>query len=175
MMQWLGRSPEMFRYSVKESISDHYLSKTFKAFTSEILFDNSYIEYILYGTYNRSFPYYLRPAAIGKLKSKTNPVEIRTGHILDVLREKPENSFSKYNLSDVFEPLQEKETDLIFHEIMRTGRKDARIIFWNNLVKRDINKELATYFLREEKLEKQLREKEKVFFYADLNIYTLIK
>ena len=175
MMQWLGRSPEMFRYSRKEGISDHYLSKTYKAFTSNVLFNNSYIDYILLGGYHNSLPYYLRPDAIGQLKSKINPIQMRTGHILDILKEMPDNYFSRFNLSDVFEPLQENVVDLIFHEILRTGEKDARIIFWNNLVRRDVSKELVSFFHREEELEMQLIAREKVFFYENLNIYTLIK
>lgn len=175
VMQWLGRSPEMFRYTVKERISDHYLTRTRKAFTSEILFDNSYIEYILRGNYTHSLPYYLRQDVVGMIQANRVPAEICTGHILDILKGLPGACISKFNLSDVFEPLSENEANLIFSEILRTGTNGARLIFWNNLVRRNVNKELASCFRREEELEMQLKPQEKVFFYEDVNIYTLVK
>ena len=175
VMQALGRSPEMFRFAAKDAIGEYYLSKTQKAFTDESLFDNSYVEYILRGNYFNSLPFYIRPETIQRLKSKTIKMDLRTGHIIDILGNLPDNSLSKYNLSDVFESLSEEGTQKIFSEILRTGCNNARIVFWNNLVKRDVSKRLAPFFRREKDIEMQLRSKEKVFFYEDLKIYTLRK
>jgi len=175
VMQALGRSPEMFRFVGKDAIGEHYLYKTQKAFTNESLFDNPYVEYILRGNYFNSLPFYIRPETVQRLKSKTTKIDIRTGHIYDILGDLPDNSLSKYNLSDVFESLSEKETQEIFSEVFRTGENNARIVFWNNLVKRDVSKRLAPFFRREKDIEMQLRSKEKVFFYEDLKIYTVRK
>ena len=85
------------------------------------------------------------------------------------------NTFSKYNLSDIFEALNEHETNKLFHEIYRTAQPGAKLIFWNNLVKRDVPKELNEQFIQQSELENELLKKNKVFFYEKLYAYNIKK
>ena len=86
-----------------------------------------------------------------------------------------DNSFNKFNLSDVFEAMSKNDSNIVFQEILRTGKNNSRIIFWNNLIKRDIPPNLQSNFIRDKEKEKELSVFEKFKYYEKFYIYKLIK
>ena len=169
----MGRSPEMFQYADIPNVSEHYLAKARRALTRSTLYHNPYLEYIFSGNYYSFLPAYLQKTNTEKVKRAQ--LEIVTRDLLSYLEETPDNHFTQFNLSDVFEPMTQEKTDRIFEHILRTGRNGARLIFWNNLVKRDIPQDIKKQFRKEVPLEEELRKTDKVFFYESFHIYTLIK
>jgi S-adenosylmethionine-diacylglycerol 3-amino-3-carboxypropyl transferase len=174
IMQLKGRSREMFTHNQTQNTGKVYLERTKKAISEGIVNQNPYLEYILKGNYFKTLPYYLKPKVFSKLKEVKN-ITIINSDLLNFLNTLPDNSISKYNLSDVFESLNESETAYIFEQILRTSAKNARLIFWNNLVLRDVPPQLKSYFTPIGELENKLRPMEKVFFYAKFYIYTINK
>ena len=59
-----------------------------------------------------------------------------------------DNSFNKFNLSDVFEAMSKNDSNIVFQEILRTGKNNSKL-FWNNLIKRDIPPNLQSNFIRD--------------------------
>jgi len=175
LMKVLGRGREMFRFAEKSSISSYFLEKTKTALINNNLFNNPYLEYIFYSGYMNALPHYLNKSSVDNIKAGVTNIMIDTGNLLKVLTTKPDNYYTKYNLSDVFEPLSIEETNEIFREIVRTGKDNAIIIFWNNLVPRDIPNHLLQHFIRKNSLENELKINEKVFFYDCFKIYQLQK
>ena len=86
-----------------------------------------------------------------------------------------DNSFNKFNLSDVFEAMSKIDSNIVFQEILRTGKNNSRIIFWNNLIERDIPPNLQSNFIRDKVKEKELSVFEKFKYYEKFYIYKLIK
>ena len=82
---------------------------------------------------------------------------------------------NKFNLSDVFEAMSKNDSNIVFQEILRTGKNNSRIIFWNNLIKRDIPANLRSNFIRYKEKEKELSVFEKFKYYEKFYIYKLIK
>lgn len=175
LMRLLGRSPEMFHYSTARNISQHYLEKTRQAFCSEVLFRNCHINYILRGNYFEALPRYLHTDSLQSIKRSGTHIRLQTKALDEVLETLPENSISAFNLSDVFEPASEEDTVKIFSEIKRVGCNGARMVFWNNLVKRDVPSSFHGRFKEDRSLEEKLAAQQKVFFYNALKIYTLVK
>ena len=108
------------------------------------------------------------------IKNKKN-VHFSNTDILRFLRLKPDNSIDKYNLSDIFESLDIDETNTIFVEILRTATNNARLIFWNNLVERDVPFELKSNFEKYTELQKRLSSLDKIFFYERFFTYKITK
>ena len=175
VMKRFGRSKTMFNQNSKKKIGSYYKAKFDKAFTSDCFFENSYMEYIYSGNYHNHLPYYLNENNSNNILNSKTSVEIENKKLYDYLKNVKDNTFSKYNLSDIFEALNEHETNKLFHEIYRTAQPRAKLIFWNNLVKRDVPKELNEHFIQQSELENELLKKNKVFFYEKLYAYNIKK
>ncbi|MBN1119038.1 MAG: DUF3419 family protein [Bacteroidales bacterium] len=172
LMQKYGRSREMFRLNTKNQTGNIYFNRTERALKYGNLATNRYLEYILTGNQKKNAPYFLLPGIQNKIRQANEPA-YQNESLLDFLINQKPNSIDKFNLSDVFEVHSEKDTLKIFKEILRTGRKGGRLIFWNNLVLRDIPEELISNFRRESELEEKLIKKDKVFFYDNFKIYSI--
>ncbi len=170
VMSRSGRSPEMFSHSQDISASELYFLRTERALYSGPLRDNFYLSYALLGSQTDLLPYYLHQQKANQAGTFNN-LSIYNADILSFLRGMPDASIDKYNLSDIFEPLDIATTNQIFNEILRTAKPRARIIFWNNLVHRDIPQSLKQYFYQDIETEARLREVDRVFFYERFYVY----
>lgn len=175
VMKKAGRSKEMFRHANIPDVSDHYLKKARNALASPVAFNNSYTEYVLKGNYEDECPFILQPHNFLLIRENLRCIRNNNADLLTFLKQQKANFYTKMNLSDVFEPMTVEKSNLIFEEIARVCKHGARIIFWNNLVPRTIPDYLSGNFYKESELERHLKEKEKVFFYETLNIYTIRK
>lgn len=174
-MRKAGRSKIMFQHHNENKISNHYLEKTDNVLKSKNIFSNSYMYYVLNGNYLNHYPYYLKKENFEKIKKSNCKIEIVTENIIEYLRNTKNNSLNKFNLSDVFEAMSEKDSNIVFQEILRTGKNNSKIIFWNNLIKRDIPSNLKANFIRDEEKENKLSVFEKFKYYEKFYIYKLIK
>lgn len=174
VMKHYGRSKEMFSYNEKNKVGNDYLKRTEKAISEGNVSSNRYLEYILKGNYITSRPYYLSNDIFRKIKT-SSPPQIVTSDLLSFLKTMPIGSVNKFNLSDVFESLSQEHTNAIFQEIVRVALTGARLLFWNNLVRRDIPDHLKSFFIRESALIESLKKNDKIFFYSTFMIYTIQK
>ena len=173
VMNKRGRSREMFRYAGMPA-GTTYFQRTEKALSAGEVSNNCYLEYILTGNFRKALPVYLRQDVWQKIRT-FNAYEAKTGDLLSVLKDMPDSGIDVFNLSDVFEALPDVTTQQIFSEIRRTGKNGARILFWNNLVLRNVPPELFVYFRREKAKEVILKQQDQIFFYETFYLYTLVK
>lgn len=169
-----GRSKEMFSQNKGQSVGERFFQRIEHAFKFGPLKDNFYNHYALLGDKCTQLPNFLNQKVFETLKNSDN-ISIHHSDLLHFLQEKPSDSIHKYNLSDIFEPLDIATTNRIFAEIVRTAAPRARMIFWNNLVSRDVPDSLKGNFRRECQLEEELKKIDRIFFYEKFYIYTIIK
>ncbi|MBN2523475.1 MAG: DUF3419 family protein [Bacteroidales bacterium] len=174
VMRKYGRSKKMFRYNTRVNIGTIYYLRTEKALMKGNLSKNRYLEYILTGKYKKNKPYYFGSKALSGIRKANLPM-LSCKNLYEFLTEQPDNSIDKFNLSDVFEAMSLSICELVFKQILRVGRKNARIIFWNNLVHRDVPQKLKPYYKPETELADKLSQRDNLFFYANFKIYTLVK
>ena len=174
-MKRAGRSKIMFKHHNENKISNHYLEKTDNVLKSKNIFSNSYMYYVLNGNYSNHYPFYLEKKNFIKIKNNNCNIDIITGNIIEYLKKIKDNSLNKFNLSDVFEAMSKKDSHIVFQEILRTGQNNSKIIFWNNLIKRDIPPNLKSNFIRDNEKEKELSVFEKFKYYEKFYIYKLKK
>lgn len=169
-----GRQKKMFDFNRHKSVGKTILNRAETFLSQGIVNPNPYLELILTGTFQKSFPDYLRESIYYSIKTSDN-LEFIHEDILIFLKNKPDKSIDKYNLSDIFESINTVISDQIFGEILRTAKPNARLIFWNNMVVRDIPKALQKSFVFEQDLVSQYSNKELVFFYDKFYIYSIKK
>ena len=121
-------------------------------------------------------PAYLQKKNYALLKkNKTSKLSIVSSNTLTYLKSVPDNSYTKYNLSDIFEALSDNETNMLWEEIIRTSKKDAVIVYWDNLLSNPVPARFSNIVKSEKQLERKLSSKDRVFFYGDFHIYKIIK
>lgn len=172
VMQKMGRHKVMFKYNDKKSTGSIYLDRAEEFLKNGSTHKNHYLDYILSGNFSENLHYYLQKTIFESLKNKQK-IKFTNTDILSFLKSMPDNSINKYNLSDVFESMNNDETEAVFKEILRTASNNARIIFWNNLVERDVPTNLKSNFKQDIDLQNKLASLEKVFFYNRFFIYKI--
>ncbi len=173
VMSGHGRNKKMFAHSESKSIAAVYYNRVKKAFMNGIVIRNYYLNYILFKE-SIDLPLYIENLE-NKGRSGTDCLSIVNNDVLTFLKSMPDNSISKYNLSDVFEALSQNEMNLIINEIYRTSKPNSRIILFNNLVIRNICESESGCFVRDIELETELVKQDKIFFYEGFYIYKIIK
>lgn len=173
VMSGRGRTKQMFTHEQSKSIATIYYNRVKKAFSDGIVNSNFYLNYILFES-QEELPLYLENQNALKA-SNLDRIKISAKDAFSFLKTMPNNSISKFNLSDIFEPITQSEMNLIVEEILRVAKPEARLIFWNNLVVRDIDKNKFGNFSRDIELEKKLSQQDKVFFYERFYIYKIDK
>ena len=87
----------------------------------------------------------------------------------------PPATFSKFNLSDIFESLSLPDNDTLWDEIVRTAKNGAVIAYWTNLVQRSYPAHLSSKLKVDDEQIDKLRAKDRVFFYDNFHSYTILK
>ena len=176
ILQRFARQRGMFSHANIKNIASIYDRRMERHLTSVPNSGNFFMHYSLTGRYGDSLPPYLEQNGYDKLKTMRNTsISIKTGNLLSYLKSMPDNSFSKFNLSDIFEALSETENEILWHEIIRTAKPGARIAYWNNLVKRSFPTLLSLQISTDEGLVNKLQSKDRVFFYDSFHLHTIKK
>lgn len=170
-----GRAKGMFNQSKTDSVAQYYKDKTKKALLKPSLFYNSYLEYIFDSKHTTTLPDYINPDNVLRVKKATTSVQFHATDLLSFLKLSDDNIYLKFNLSDIFEPLTIAETNMLFNEIYRVAKPEAILIFWNNLVERDIPSTMNKKFIKLKDKEDILKQNDRVFFYNCFKIYKVIK
>jgi S-adenosylmethionine-diacylglycerol 3-amino-3-carboxypropyl transferase len=135
VMGLAGRDPSFFKY-VEGPVSEHILNRTKFALTELPTHNNPYLDYILDGNFStNALPYYLRPEHFDAIKSRVDRIKLVQGPIDQV-----EGSFDAFNLSDVFEYMDDNEFERCYQKIVDLANPNARIAYWNMLVPRSCPK-----------------------------------
>ena len=75
-----------------------------------------------------------------------------------------------FNLSDIFEYMSADHAHRLLEKLIASGRKGARLVYWNLLAPRRRPEQLAHRLRPLEKLAAELLRKDKAFFYSALNV-----
>lgn len=168
----LGRDPEFFKYVQIENIGEHYLQRAKHALTEIPIQGNFYAQHILTGAYSnleQTHPY-LVESNFQKLRENLHRLRIITGELEKFLDEKPEGSFSKFNLSDIFEWMSQANYEALLRAIMRASRVGARLCYWNNLVLREHPASLDDHLQSHRELAQKLHFQDRSFVYRNFVI-----
>lgn len=179
ILQRYARAPGMFtqrKKDKKNSTPSTYKGRFSKNISTVSISDNFFIHYLLTGQYGNAVPPYIEERNFLHLqKMPTPPLTIVTHDLLSYLRSVPENTFSKFNLSDIFEVLSPSDNDTLWIEIVRTAKNNAVVAYWNNLVPRSYPSHLSHQIQNNKNDLRKLCAKDRVFFYSHFSVHTILK
>ncbi len=161
----LGRDPSFFRY-VEGSVAEKILSRTRHALTELDPSKNPYLQWILTGSHQTALPFYLREENANVIRQNLDRLEWHLAPVEDFLSQKPVGTFSKFNLSDIFEYLSEENTQALLKHIAEVARPGARLAYWNMLAPRHAQESLRDRVVSLDALASRLHLEDKAFFYS---------
>ncbi|KKU79098.1 MAG: hypothetical protein UY04_C0017G0006 [Parcubacteria group bacterium GW2011_GWA2_47_7] len=175
VLERFARQPGIFSQTKKEKIGELYLRRAEDHFLRIPLADNHFMHYLLTGSYDAQMPEYFSGEGHAYLRTRGKKgLSVVNADIQTYLSGTPDNTFSAYNLSDIFEPLSPSESAHLWREIVRSAKSGARVVVWSNLVDRTSPKDLRAC-VYEDDLSAVLRAKDRVFFYEGVHVYTICK
>ncbi len=165
VMGRLGRDPEFFRY-VEGSVSDRILERARYALTELPTHDNPYLDYILFGKLRHALPRYLRPENFDHIRDGMTRLTLVEGTIEQAAALHGDDGFEGFNLSDIFEYLDDQHCERIFQTLREKSRNGARIAYWNMLAPRRRPDSMAERIAPLEELSDELFARDRAFFYS---------
>jgi S-adenosylmethionine-diacylglycerol 3-amino-3-carboxypropyl transferase len=140
LMSHFGRRAEFFRYIGNINVARTLYRRVQNGLTHVPIGDNFYVEYILTGRYGNleNAPSYLHPFHFHTIKSRLYRINLVCASLRPWLSSRQAGSFSKFNLSDVFEYMSDAETGQILREIIRVSRPGSRLAYWTLFAERSV-------------------------------------
>lgn len=176
VLKQYARQRGMFAFAKRREASLIYRMRLQRHLTSVPIRGNYFLRYSLTGEYGDSLPPYLEERNKASLSLMPHSrIVLISADILGYLRSLPENTYSAYNVSDVFEAMTPETNDNLWYEIVRTAKSGARVAYWNNLVPRSYPAELNDRIRSDEEFTKKLQSRDRVFFYGRLFVHTITK
>jgi S-adenosylmethionine-diacylglycerol 3-amino-3-carboxypropyl transferase len=171
----LGLDPKFFTFVAGEqSFGDMFLRRVRHALVELPVHENYFVEYILSGTYSRTFPPYLKRDNFAKLRKLVDRVQVVTdeiGHFLALL---PDNTLDRIDFSNIFEWIDLVDCERLLRETVRVCRRGARITYRNLLVHRERPQSLAT-LIRPDPMAKELLPRDRAFVYSNFVVEEIVK
>jgi len=175
MLQRFARQKGSFTHVQAKKIANGYLERLEIKLNNVPLPSNYFLNYCLTGHYGQALPPYLEEKNLSIYKKNLTSLSIVTKNVFAYLKSLPEGTISKFNLSDIFESLSSVEIEQLWEEIIRTAKRDAVVVFWDNLMTKPLSPHVSSKVKEEKRLASELYTKDRVFFYSDFHIYKISK
>ncbi len=133
VMGRLGRDPEFFRY-VEGSVGARVLTRARYAMTTLDPSTNPYLRYILTGAFLGALPDWTRPEVLAGIRQHADRLILFRGGVEEAAARYP--GIDGFNLSDIFEYMDEATASTLYGELLMAARPGARLAYWNMLVPR---------------------------------------
>lgn len=169
VMGRMGRDPAFFRY-VEGSVADRLLARAMQALIELDPAENPYFQWIVTGRHGTALPFALRPENFELIRANLDRLEWHLGSMEAYLETQPDGSFDAFNLSDIFEYMSEENYHRLLDRIVRSGRRGARLAYWNTLVDRRRPESFADRLEACEELARSLHAQDKAFFYCAFHL-----
>ena len=170
------KDKEHFRLVDFRDFGKIFRARTEHAFTRIPLRSNYFLALILLGRYldEDALPAYLSRENFEIMRERVDRITIVTGEIEQYLVSVPDDTFTRFNVSNLFDWIQTPIFVRLHEEIVRTGRDGARMANWNTLLARAIPAEVP----RIERLAERgadLLLRDRAFLYANFEVGVIRK
>ncbi len=161
---------------VLSQTNDNSVNKIFKQRTEYAVkkipvYKNPFTSLALIGKYlnEEYYPDYLKKENFQKLKKNIGKIEIKDGRLIEILKKLPNNSYSKFNISNVLDWVSDKEFKETIKEIRRISKKKGRFCYFNTLIKRHIPRTIKN-IKSDKKTANKLLKKDRSFLYGNFEV-----
>ena len=138
MIASTGRDPAQLKYVGLGDVGEHFLERFRHSLVNVDTAENYYMEYNLLGRYRdvETGPLYMRSVNFERLKGLVDNIHFTIDELEHYVASRPVGSFSKANLSDVFEYMSDEASQRMFSVLAERLRDGGRLAYWNLLVPR---------------------------------------
>ncbi len=164
-----GRDPEFFRY-VKGAVAENILARARYALTVLDTSTNPYLRYILTGDFHPAMPDWTQPSVLRGIRENSDRLTLFTGGVEAAAQKLGKKGFDGYNLSDIFEYLDESTSTALYTELLKHARKGARLAYWNMLVPRECPAVLRDRVAPLTDISETLFAQDRAFFYSAFRV-----
>ena len=120
-------------------------------------------------------PAYLKEEHYDIIRSRLGRINIITSEAQHWIEKMPDDSIDCFALSNICELMSENETSHLFEQVYRTGKRDARIIFRNLMVPRDVPSYMSSLIVKDHELSHNIFMNDISFVYGKVNAYNVRK
>lgn len=136
VMGWLGRDPAFLAH-VDVEVGKTIMAKAAQHISSVHAQNNPILYYCLNGEFGPHLPYYAQEGIYQKVKPNIDRLEIMNGYAQDASSKY--GSFDKFNLSNIFEYMDEEVFNTTSQAIVNAANENARLAYWNLMVRREVS------------------------------------
>lgn len=172
MMAEKGRDAAQFTHVDEVDVGACILDRLTFACTKLSLQTNPYLWMFLRGEsgpLENATPY-LRPDNYGRLKDLLGRLTIVEEELEKFLSVHPKHTFSKANLSDIFEYMSAKDAGKMFAALSGYLRPGGRFVYWNLLVERQPHPEIGCLLRSCKKEADNLWRSDRSWFYRSFHV-----
>jgi S-adenosylmethionine-diacylglycerol 3-amino-3-carboxypropyl transferase len=173
VMGHVGRDPSFFRF-VEGDVAASISKRVERALTEGDPAANPYLHWIVNGHYGDALPHAWRAANFDAIRRHINRLELRQQSAEEALAKAPDDSYDRFNLSDVFEYVSTPAAERMFDDIARCGRAGGRVAYWNMMVPRARPLRLAERLRPLDEDSSRLHRRAMTFFYGAFRVDELI-
>ncbi|MBN1308451.1 MAG: DUF3419 family protein [Chitinispirillaceae bacterium] len=163
-----GRDPEFFRY-VEGNVAERVMRRATYALTQLPTHDNPYLRCILTGSFGTALPHYARPEHFDTIRSRLDRLETLCGTAQEAISPS-EGRFDAFNLSDIFEYIDEPVFRECADGLLAGASAGARLAYWNMLVPRRVSTLLPDRVRRLDEISDRLHGNDRAFFYQAFHV-----
>jgi S-adenosylmethionine-diacylglycerol 3-amino-3-carboxypropyl transferase len=169
----LGRDRRFFDYA-EGSLAEHLLQRAAYALSALDPCANPYLQWLLLGCHRSALPFALRPENFQAIRRNLDRLDLRVQSLEDFTDTPDGSAWDGFNLSDIFEYMSEANAHRLLEKLVASGRKGARLVYWNLLVSRRRPPCLAHRLRPLNALAESLLRRDKAFFYSALNVEEIL-
>lgn len=136
------------------------------------VWENFFVHWVLTRSYPGGvcMPPYLRESCFETIRSRLDRITLVTEELETFLVNQPTASFSKFNLSNVFDWMSESAFTVLLNELARVARPEARLCYYNLLNLRVVPGTMEA-FTRRRKCAAALLEQNRAMGYTNFELY----
>jgi S-adenosylmethionine-diacylglycerol 3-amino-3-carboxypropyl transferase len=158
-----------------KSFAESFYNRAKKAFRDIPIKGNYFLSLYLLGKYQNGLPAYLKRENYETIKSRLDRIQFATAEAQTWLDQMPDESINCFALSNICELMSEKDTHRLFSAVSRTGTKNARVIFRNLMIPREVPEDLQNIIVKDETLSREIQFNDRSFVYGKVAAYNMIK
>ncbi len=160
-----------------KSFAESFYNRSKKAFRDIPVRGNYFLSLYLLGKYRNEneLPAYLKKENYDIIKSRVGRIKSYTAEAQKWLDTMPDESIDCFALSNICELMSEKDTHRLFTSVSRAGRKNARVIFRNLMIPREVPDDLKSIIVKDEILSKKIQFNDRSFVYGKVAAYNINK
>ncbi|MBR4717553.1 MAG: DUF3419 family protein [Lentisphaeria bacterium] len=174
VMGRLGRDPEFFRYVDAKLISGMLKRQTDYALAELPTHDNPYLHYIMTSDFAPALPHYARREHFDAIRSNLGRIRFVKG-TPDELAGEYDSAFDFFNLSDIFEYMDEALCRKCADSIFRLAAPGATVAYFNMLVPRSLAELAPDKFAAHDDEAAAIFADNRAFFYRAYRLDTVKK